>query len=202
MEDKNKNSKLSRRKIREELFKIIFGLEFNENLKLKDNLNNLELDEFEKEKAREQLNNYIQLSESITHEDDIMYIEKVIGIYLDNRKDILENIAKYLKDTWTLDRLTKTSIALIQLAIIEMEYLDLDYKIAINEALEISKKYQDKKEVKFINGILSNFVSENEKNIKNTKNTKNSKQVTESNNKEEKETKEIIENNIDDLMND
>lgn len=195
MEDKNKSSKLSRRKIREELFKIIFGLEFNENLKLKDNLNSLELDEFEKEKAREQLGNYIQLSESIIHEDDIMYIEKVIGIYLDNRKDILENIAKYLKDTWTLDRLTKTSIALIQLAIIEMEYLDLDYKIAINEALEISKKYQDKKEVKFINGILSNFVSENNKNSNKDNKNNNNKEI-ESMNEEEKE------NNIDDLMND
>lgn len=172
MEDKNKNAKLSRRKLREELFKIIFGLEFNENLKLKDNLNDLELDEIKKEEARKQLDNYIKLSKDIIDEEDKRYIEKVIGIYLDNRKDILKNIEKYLKDTWRLDRITKTSISLIQLAIIEMKYMNLDYKIAINEALEISKKYQDKKEVKFINGILSNFVSESKSGSENKKDNK------------------------------
>lgn len=172
MEDKNKNTKLSRRKIREELFKIIFGLEFNENLKLKDNLNDLDLDEFKKEAARKQLDNYIELSKDIIDEEDKKYIEKVIDIYLDNRKDILKNIEKYLKDTWRLDRITKISISLIQLAIIEMKYMDLDYKIAINEALEISKKYQDKKEVKFINGILSNFVSESKSGSENKKDNK------------------------------
>ena len=84
----------------------------------------------------------------------------------------MRNIEKYLKDTWRLDRITKTSISLIQLAIIEMKYMDLDYKIAINEALEISKKYQDKKEVKFINGILSNFVSESKSGSENKKDNK------------------------------
>lgn len=189
MEYKNKNAKLSRRKIREELFKIIFGLEFNENLKLKDNLNDLDLNEFKKEAARKQVENYIELSKDIIYEEDKRYIEKVIDIYLDNRKDILQNIEKYLKDTWRLDRITKTSISLIQLAIIEMKYMDLDYKIAINEALEISKKYQDKKEVKFINGILSNFVSENENNKENN-NNENSKIIKNGN----KET-------IDDIIN-
>ncbi len=178
MEDKNKNAKLSRRKIREELFKIIFGLEFNENLKLKDNLNDLDLNEFKKEAAKKQVENYIELSKDIIDEEDKRYIEKVIDIYLDNRKDILQNIEKYLKDTWRLDRITKISISLIQLAIIEIKYMNLEYKIAINEALEISKKYQDKKEVKFINGILSNFVSENENNNGNTKIIKNGNKET------------------------
>lgn len=189
MEDKNKNAKLSRRKIREELFKIIFGLEFNENLKLKDNLNDLDLNEFKKEAARKQVENYIELSKDIINEEDKRYIEKVIDIYLDNRKDILKNIEKYLKDTWRLDRITKISISLIQLAIIEIKYMNLDYKIAINEALEISKKYQDEKEVKFINGILSNFVSENENNKENN-NNENSKIIKNGN----KET-------IDDIIN-
>lgn len=189
MEDKNKNAKLSRRKIREELFKIIFGLEFNENLKLKDNLNDLDLDELKKEAARKQVFNYIELSKDIIDEEDKKYIEKVIDIYLDNRKDILKNIEKYLKDTWRLDRITKISISLIQLAIIEIKYMNLDYKIAINEALEISKKYQDEKEVKFINGILSNFVSENENNKENN-NNENSKIIKNGN----KET-------IDDIIN-
>lgn len=190
MEDKNKNAKLSRRKIREELFKIIFGLEFNENLKLKDNLNDLDLNEFKKEAARKQVENYIELSKDIIYEEDKRYIEKVIDIYLDNRKDILQNIEKYLKDTWRLDRITKISISLIQLAIIEIKYMNLDYKIAINEALEISKKYQDEKEVKFINGILSNFVSENENNKENN-NNENSKIIKNGN----KET-------IDDIIKD
>ena len=191
MEYKNKNAKLSRRKIREELFKIIFGLEFNENLKLKDNLNDLDLNEFKKEAARKQVENYIELSKDIIYEEDKRYIEKVIDIYLDNRKDILQNIEKYLKDTWRLDRITKISISLIQLAIIEIKYMNLDYKIAINEALEISKKYQDEKEVKFINGILSNFVSESEnENNKENNNNENSKIIKNGN----KET-------IDDIIN-
>ena len=65
---------------------------------------------------------------------------------------------KYKKETWEYGRIDKSSIALIKLAIIEIEYLNIPYKIVINECINICKKYSEEKNTKFINGILANYI--------------------------------------------
>ena len=74
--------------------------------------------------------------------------------------EINELISHNLKQNWSLNRISKINLSLIKIAIYEMLYLDLPYKIAINEVVELAKKYADDSAPVFINGILASVVKE------------------------------------------
>lgn len=61
-----------------------------------------------------------------------------------------------MKD-WTIDRLNKVDKAILSLAIYELFYTNTPSVVAINEAIELSKKYSEEKVVKLINGVLDNI---------------------------------------------
>ena len=67
-----------------------------------------------------------------------------------------------LKNNWTLNRISKINLSLLKLAIYEMLYKNLPYKIAINEVIELAKKYADDSSPIFINGVLASVVKEKE----------------------------------------
>lgn len=95
-------------------------------------------------------------------EDDVVaeYLRKIgLGIK-EHNKEIKEIIIHNLKENWSLDRVSKVNLSLIKLAIFEMLYLDLPYKVAINEVIELAKKYSDNQAPTFINGILASVVKE------------------------------------------
>jgi N utilization substance protein B len=81
------------------------------------------------------------------------------GIEL-HKEEIDNLISKNLKANWSLSRVSKINLSLIKIAIYEMLYLDLPYKIAINEVVELAKKYADDSAPVFINGILASVVKE------------------------------------------
>lgn len=138
MTSEEKAKPLSRRKLREEAFKIIFSMEF---LEVDDN----------------KVDIYCNIN-GIGNTEDIDYLKNIVDIYNNNNK-YLENIIKdNKKETWEYGRIDKSSIALIKLAIIEIEYLNMPYKIVINECINICKKYSEEKNTKFINGILANYI--------------------------------------------
>lgn len=138
MTSEEKAKPLSRRKLREEAFKIIFSMEF------------LEVDD-------DKVDIYCNIN-GIGNTEDIDYLKNIVDIYNNNNK-YLENIIKdNKKETWEYGRIDKSSIALIKLAIIEIEYLNMPYKIVINECINICKKYSEEKNTKFINGILANYI--------------------------------------------
>ena len=138
MTSEEKAKLLSRRKLREEAFKIIFSMEF------------LEVDD-------DKVDIYCNIN-GIGNHEDIDYLKNIVDIYNNNNK-YLENIIKdNKKETWEYERIDKSSIALIKLAIIEIEYLNIPYKIVINECINICKKYSEEKNTKFINGILANYI--------------------------------------------
>ena len=138
MTSEEKAKPLSRRKLREEAFKIIFSMEF---LEVDDN----------------KVDIYCNIN-GIGNNEDIIYLKNIVDIYNNNNK-YLENIIKdNKKETWEYERIDKSSIALIKLAIIEIEYLNMPYKIVINECINICKKYSEEKNTKFINGILANYI--------------------------------------------
>lgn len=138
MTSEEKAKPLSRRKLREEAFKIIFSMEF------------LEVDD-------DKVDIYCNIN-GIGNHEDIIYLKNIVDIYNNNNK-YLENIIKdNKKETWEYGRIDKSSIALIKLAIIEIEYLNIPYKIVINECINICKKYSEEKNTKFINGILANYI--------------------------------------------
>ncbi len=84
--------------------------------------------------------------------------EAVYGIvtHLDEL-NLLAN--KYLKN-WTIDRLDNTGAAILKIALYEIKYTDTPPVVAINEAVELAKKYSDDNVRKMINAVLDRIINE------------------------------------------
>ena len=76
------------------------------------------------------------------------------------KKDELdEKIKTYLKG-WTMDRISKTDLAILRLAVYEMLYReDIPCKVSINEAIELAKAFCEETSPAFINGVLAGVVN-------------------------------------------
>lgn len=135
---------MKRSAIRELTFRLLYSLEIQriENNALEEQLELfLECNEIQDEKAKE----YIR--------------DVVIGIN-ENKETIKNLIEKNLKADWKIDRISKIDLSLLKLAIYEIKYKEIPYKVAINEVLELSKKYGEETSKNFINGILASIVKE------------------------------------------
>ncbi len=85
---------------------------------------------------------------------------EVEGI-VDVKDELDEIISSYLKKGWSLSRISKPSLAILELAIYEIKYLEnVPASVAINEAVELAKKYTID-ESGFVNGILGSYVRAN-----------------------------------------
>lgn len=124
----------SRHELREAVFKILFQIE------------NTELD-------------YKELLE--LEQEEIVnssYVNTMLTEIIDKLKEIDNIISNNLKD-WKLERLSKMDRQILRISAYEILYSDIPYKVSINEAVELSKKYSEKDEsYKFINGVLKGIV--------------------------------------------
>lgn len=131
---------MQRSAMRELAFKLIYGLE------LQKEDNNLE-----------QVDIYVESNE-ITDEKTIEYLKDVqIGL-IENSTEINSLIENNLKENWSLNRVSKVNLSLLKIAIYEMLYKDVPYKVAINEVVELAKRYSDDSAPMFINGVLASVV--------------------------------------------
>ena len=67
-----------------------------------------------------------------------------------------------MKAEWKLERISKVNIAILKLAIYELNYTDIPFKVVINEAVELAKKYGEETSKTFVNGILASIVKNRE----------------------------------------
>ena len=88
------------------------------------------------------------------------YIKDVVIGIKEHIIEIQELIEKNLKADWKIDRISKIDLSLLKLAIYEIKYKEIPYKVAINESLELAKKYGEETSKNFINGILASVVKE------------------------------------------
>ena len=83
------------------------------------------------------------------------YVRKVYFGFYENRKILDETIEKCLIG-WKKERVSYVSRALLCLASYELMFMeDIPVKVSINEAIELSKKYDDEKAYVFVNGVLN-----------------------------------------------
>ena len=124
----------SRHELRESVFKILFQVENTD-------LDYRELLEFEVDD--------VSGSEYVTRTLDDIFAKK---------EQIDEIISNNLKG-WKLERLSKMDRQILRISTYEILFTDIPYKVSINEAVELSKKYSEKDEsYKFINGVLKGIV--------------------------------------------
>ena len=87
------------------------------------------------------------------------YITAVCVGALENIEDLKDTINKNIAKNWNYDRLSKMCKAVLLLAIFEMKSLDdVPPKVAINEAVELAKKYGDDNEPGLVNGVLGSVM--------------------------------------------
>lgn len=92
-------------------------------------------------------------------EDNLGYIQTVVSGVNEKRDELVAEVEKYLKPGWTWRRISKASLTILKLAIYEMKYMDdVPDKVAINEAVNLAKKYGADNDAKFVNGVLASFV--------------------------------------------
>ncbi len=133
---------MNRTAIREQAFRLIYSLEIQKQ-----------------ENLEEAIQIYIQ-SNNINDKSAEEYIKDAIFGIEKNKKEIISKIEENLKEDWKIDRISKIDLAILKLAIYEIKYKNIPFKVAINEAVELAKKYGEETSRKFVNGILASIVKE------------------------------------------
>lgn len=136
---------MQRSVMRELAFKLVYGLEV------------------QKDNTEEQVDLFIE-NNDVENEIAIGYLKDIVKGLKDHNEEIEELISNNLKDNWSINRISKINVSLIKIAIFEMLYGNVPYKVAINEVVELAKKYADDSAPVFINGILASVVKQ--KNLK------------------------------------
>jgi len=127
---------LNRRKEREIVFQMLFAAQFSPEVET------------------------AQLYETLTSQWDLPaaaqseYIKKAFCGAREYGPVAWEKISANARG-WKIDRLSKTTLSILQLALFEMEQMDeIPTKIAINEAVELAKRFDEEGSRRFVNGIL------------------------------------------------
>ena len=133
---------MKRSELREHIFELLFRVEFNSQ-----------------DEMPEQLRLFFEGLEVLEEKDQI-YMEEKYGHIMEK----LPQIDQMIGDTaqgWKLARLAKVDLAILRLAVYEMKYdEDVPVGVAINEAVELSKKFGGDESPAFVNGILGKLGKE------------------------------------------
>lgn len=128
---------MTRRELREQVFRMLFGVEFHD------------MEEMPQQMA--------------VYEENEQVWDAEDGAYISGKcEDILAHLAKIdaaineAAEGWKTGRMGKVDLTLIRLAVYEMKYEDsVPVGVAINEAVELAKKYGTDESPSFVNGILA-----------------------------------------------
>jgi len=88
-----------------------------------------------------------------------IFVRNIVSALVQNHQAVDEILQSQLKN-WKLERLSYTDKNILRIALCEILYLELNPKIAINEAIELSKVYSNLDSASFINGILDAVIKE------------------------------------------
>lgn len=129
---------MTRKQAREEAFILIFEKTFNNN-------SIEELFELAVEYRDLKPNDYIR--------------EVVNGVF--NNLDEIDALISKNAIGWKIERISKTTLCILRLAICEINYIDsIPASVSINEAVELCKAYSTKEDAGFVNGILSSVLKQ------------------------------------------
>jgi len=130
---------MSRRELREQIFKLLFRIEFNAPDDMPQQIRLF----FEQDDPVEE-----PVQEEITQKYDRI-VEKLAEI---------DEMIQKTATGWTMDRMGKVDLTILRLAVYEMKMDDtIPVSVAINEAVELAKKFGQDESPAFVNGVLAKF---------------------------------------------
>ena len=131
---------MKRRELREHVFQLLFRVEFNSS-----------------EEMDEQVNMYfdgVREEETLSEKDETYITEKYKKI-VEKIPEIDEMLNASAKG-WKTSRMGRVDLTILRLAVYEMKFdEDIPEKVAINEAVELAKKYGGDESPAFVNGVLA-----------------------------------------------
>lgn len=131
---------MTRRELRENVFKMLFRVEFHEEDEMTGQLGMMD-DELE----------------NITEEDAAYINSKCSDIIV--KIPELDEAINASTTGWKTTRMGKVDLSIIRLAVYEIKFEeDVPAKVAINEAVELAKAYGTDNSASFVNGVLAKFV--------------------------------------------
>lgn len=133
---------MSRRELREQLFKLLFRVEFNDI-----------------EEMQEQCGFFFEDIDNPVLEGDMVIIQDKFDRIMDKLSEIDKQVNERAKG-WTTDRMAKVDLTIIRLAVYEILFDEtVPTGVAINEAVELAKKFGQDSSYSFVNGVLARFTS-------------------------------------------
>lgn len=135
---------MSRRLAREAAFKALFQLDFNFEEEEREAYENLAIETMVDDEPK------------LTMKKDFMFVETLVKETRAHLEEIDKIIVEHLKQGWQLSRIMAADRNILRLSICEMKFIDppLPKNVAINEAVELAKRYGTDDSGKFVNGIL------------------------------------------------
>lgn len=131
---------MNRKRSREIAMELLFGMTLSKNT------------------LEETIETFIEDYEMNLNTIDLEYIKNILEKVDSNLAELDEKIEESL-NKWKIDRVSKVNLTILRLALAEIIYCDdVPSAVAINEAIELTKKYSDEKSVAFINGALDKVV--------------------------------------------
>lgn len=137
---------MNRTEIRELAFKLLYSIQVQH-----DN-------------SEEQIELFIENNE-IENNEAKNFINNIINGIKEKENEIIKIISENLRAEWNIERISKVNLSLLELSIYEILYTETPYKVAINEAVELAKKYGEENSPQFINGVLASVVKKNGDNV-------------------------------------
>ena len=132
---------MGRREQREQIFKLLFRVEFNK-----------------KEEMPEQLQLFFEEADKPVSEEDRLYISDKYEKIMDKLSQI-DELLNEKAQKWSTDRMGKVELTILRLAVYEIRYdEDIPTSVAINEAVELAKLYGEESSPAFVNGVLARIV--------------------------------------------
>ena len=136
---------MSRSKLREKTFKLLFMVEFHEESELTEQDGLF----FEQEEQTDM------------SPEDTEYVRARVEAIREKLSDIDEQLTEKTVG-WSLGRIGKAELSILRLAVYEIVYDDtIPPSVAINEAVELARKYASDESSSFVNGVLAKFVPKN-----------------------------------------
>ena len=129
---------MGRRELREHIFRLLFRIEFHKE-----------------EEMQEQIALYFDSLEEVPQDPDLEYIRKK---YMDvsARLEEIDGKLDEVTEGWSVKRMAKVDLAILRLAVYELLFdEDTPTGVAINEAVELCKKFGGEESPAFVNGVLA-----------------------------------------------
>ncbi len=131
---------MKRSSLREQIFKLLFRVEFNS------------IDEMP-----EQEELFFDSGDLIVTQKDRDYITAKLRDIVAHMPELDERLTQKMRG-WTIERVGRVELAILRLAVYEIEFDDeVPAGVAISEAVELAKKFGDENAGSFVNGVLAKF---------------------------------------------